>query len=70
MVERIYKCDICRRIIDEDGVYVLEVILKPPGQHGRGDLPIDTTKELCQECMERFCGMYKIWKDDNGNGNL
>lgn len=66
MVECIYRCDICRKAIDEDGVYKLEVRLEPPGQHGRGGLLIDTTKELCQECMERFWDIWKAWKE-NGN---
>ena len=68
MIERIYRCDVCKKVIDKNGVYELEVRLEPPGQHGRGDLLIDTTKELCKGCVERFCGMWKMWNDGDGNG--
>ena len=63
MIERIYRCDVCKKVIDEDSVYELEVRLEPPGQHGRGDMLIDTTKELCKGCVEQFCDMWKMWKD-------
>ena len=74
MVERTYRCDFCRKIMDEQDRYDITVTIRPCRAHQLREV-FDETYEVCKECGKQFEQSVLAFQDGDmvkfqeGDGN-